>query len=121
MRIADDQPSKIIHVVTGQGVDMPAEMQESGFKILKHHSEATAYFKGKFSDPLITRIFGAQNATLPKPDCIKKITDFVDNSFAQDLLAGGAADQSEEPISASSSEPPPLGHGGTEPPSVGST
>lgn len=130
VKITDGAPAKIVHVGTGAEVEMPAEMKELGGKILNNYSDATAYFKGRFSDPLITRIFEAQSVTLPKPYWIKKITDFVDDSLAQDLIRGAGGDSENAapgdahvgpPLADAPAPMPPPGDGGAEPPVVGAT
>lgn len=127
---ADKKSGTITHIGTGREVAIPAEMIENGPKIYDNYSESTAYFKGNYSNPLISMVYEKAGAKLPKLFWLKKITDYVDPSLTEEALgslagATEAAGAAPAAAPATSSDPPPdrvpmppAGDGGAEPPPV---
>ena len=56
-------------------VPIPPDFKGTELTFLNNHDEHLASLQGKFSDPLISRIFKEGGIELPKPFYLKKITD----------------------------------------------
>jgi hypothetical protein len=66
--------NKIVHTGSNIMVDLPSEF-DADTSLKNNQSEDTACLEGKFSDPLIVRVFAAAGVQLPKTWWAKKICD----------------------------------------------